>query len=144
MVHSFPTRRSSDLNAVYEHVSAGVAPPLDRGALAPKQRELRRTAHQALARATDDIGRRRNFNTAIAAIMELLNAVGRFGDASVQGRAVRQEALRIAVLVLAPITPHVCHALWQALGSTTALVDERWPAPDATALAQESCEIVVQ
>src|SRR5438045_8775225 len=76
--------------------------------------------------------------------MELLNAGGRFGDASGQGRAVRQEALRIAVLVLAPITPHVCHALWQALGSTTALVDERWPAPDATALAQESCEIVVQ
>src|SRR2546430_16276976 len=76
--------------------------------------------------------------------MELLNAVGRFGDASVQGRAVRQEALRIAVLVLAPIIPHVCHALWQALGSTTALVDERWPAPDAAALAEESCEIVVQ
>src|SRR5207248_1031163 len=120
-------------NAVYEHVSAGVAPPLDRGALAPKQRELRRAAHQALPKATDDIGRRRNFNTAIAAIMELLNALGRFGDPSAQGRAVRQEALRIAVLVLEPITPHVCHVLWRALGSTSALVDERWPAPDARA-----------
>src|SRR5260370_40541619 len=76
--------------------------------------------------------------------MELLNAVGRFGDASAQGRAVRQEALRIAILVLAPITPHVCHALWQALGSTTALIDERWPAADAAALAPETHEIVVQ
>ena len=131
-------------HAVYEHVAAGPAAALKASALTGAQRELRRTAHQALAKATDDIGRRRNFNTAIAAIMELLNALGRFGDPSAQGRAVRQEALRIAVLVLAPITPHVCHALWQALGSTSALVDERWPAPDAAALAQESCEIVVQ
>ena len=131
-------------HAVYEHVAAGPAAALKASALTGAQRELRRTAHQALAKATDDIGRRRNFNTAIAAIMELLNALGRFGDPSAQGRAVRQEALRIAVLVLAPITPHVCHALWQALGSTSALVDERWPAPDAAALAQESYEIVVQ
>jgi leucyl-tRNA synthetase len=131
-------------NAVYEHVAAGPPPPLDTSALTPAQRELRRTAHQALAKATDDIGRRRNFNTAIAAIMELLNAVRRFGDASAHGRAVRHEALRIAILVLAPITPHVCHALWQALGSTTALVDERWPAADAAALAEDTHEIVVQ
>jgi leucyl-tRNA synthetase len=131
-------------NAVYEHVAAGPAPPLDTRALTAAQRELRRTAHQALAKATDDIGRRRNFNTAIAAIMELLNAVRRFGDASAHGRAVRHEALRIAILVLAPITPHVCHALWQALGSTTALLDERWPAADAAALAQATHEIVVQ
>ena len=131
-------------HGVYEHVAAGPAPALQASALTEAQRELRRAAHQALAKATDDIGRRRNFNTAIAAIMELLNAVGRFGDASAQGRAVRQEALRIAVLVLAPITPHVCHALWQALGSTSALLDERWPAADTAALVQESCEIVVQ
>jgi leucyl-tRNA synthetase len=129
---------------VYEHVAPGAAPALDASALTGAQRELRRAAHQALAKATDDIGRRRNFNTAIAAIMELLNAVRRCSDMSAQGRAVRQEALQIAVLVLAPITPHVCHALWQALGSTTALVDERWPAADAAALAQESYEIVVQ
>jgi leucyl-tRNA synthetase len=131
-------------NAVYQHVAAGPAPALDASALTGAQRELRRTAHQALAKATDDIGRRRNFNTAIAAIMELLNAVGRFSDPSAAGSAVRQEALRIATLVLAPITPHVCHALWQALGSTTALVDERWPAADAAALAQDTHEIVVQ
>ncbi len=131
-------------NAVYEHVAAGPAPRLDASALTGAQRELRRAVHQALAKATDDIGRRRNFNTAIAAIMELLNAVGRFSDASAAASAVRQEALQIAVLVLAPITPHVCHALWQALGSTTALVDERWPSADAAALAQECHEIVVQ
>ncbi len=131
-------------NAVYEHVSAGTAPPPDIAALSAAQRELRRAAHQALAKATDDIGRRRNFNTAIAAIMELLNSIQRFADSSPQGRAVRQEALGIAVLVLAPITPHVCHALWRSLGHATALVDERWPKPDPDALTQDTHQLVVQ
>jgi leucyl-tRNA synthetase len=131
-------------NSVYEHVTAGSAPALEPHALSPAQRELRRAAHQALAKATDDIGRRRNFNTAAAAMMELLNAIRSFGDTSPQGRAVRHEALSIATLVLAPITPHVCHALWQALGHSSALIDERWPVPDAHALATETHAIVVQ
>lgn len=131
-------------NAVYQHVSASAAAPLDPTALSAAQRELRRAAHQALLKATDDIGRRRNFNTAIAHIMELLNAVGRFDDSSAQGRAVRHEALRIATIVLAPITPHVCHALWQALGYATALIDERWPEPDGQALVQDMHILVVQ
>jgi leucyl-tRNA synthetase len=130
--------------AVYEQARAGSAPPLELAGLSGAQRELRRAAHQALAKATDDIGRRRNFNTAIAAVMELLNAVQRFADGSPQGRAVRQEALEIAVLVLSPIIPHVCHALWQGLGRQTALIEERWPAPDPGALAQDTHEIVVQ
>ena len=131
-------------NTVYEHVAAGAAPALDPRALTPAQGDLRRQAHQALAKATDDIGRRRNFNTAIAAMMELLNSIRAFGDAGPQGRAVRQEALTLAVLVLSPITPHVCHALWQALGHASALVDERWPKPDPAALTQETHQLVVQ
>jgi leucyl-tRNA synthetase len=131
-------------HAVYEHVSAGVAPRLELAALADTQLALRRAAHQTLAKAGDDIGRRRNFNTAIAAVMELLNAVTRFADSSPQGRAVRHEALEIATLVLSPITPHVCHALWHALGHRAALIDERWPAPDPQALVQQTVEIVVQ
>jgi leucyl-tRNA synthetase len=131
-------------HAVYEHVAAGAAPPLDTAALSEAQRDLRRTVHQRLAKATDDIGRRRNFNTAIAAMIEVLNALQRFEDASSQGRAVRQEALQTAVLVLSPIIPHVCHALWRGLGKTTALIDERWPLPDAGALVQDTHELVVQ
>jgi leucyl-tRNA synthetase len=131
-------------STVYDHVALGVAPPLEPQTLTPAQRELRRAAHQALAKATDDIGRRRNFNTAASAMMELLNAIRSFADTSPQGRAVRQEALSIATLVLAPITPHVCHALWQALGHSGALIDERWPAPDAQALATDMHAIVVQ
>jgi leucyl-tRNA synthetase len=131
-------------NTVYEHLKAGAAPPLEAGSLSAAQRELRRQAHQALAKATDDIGRRRNFNTAIAAMMELLNSIRGTDDASPQGRAVRHEALGIAVLVLSPITPHVCHALWQVLGHQTAPIDERWPQPDTAALAQDTHAIVVQ
>jgi len=131
-------------NAVYEHVAAGPAPALTPAALTSAQRELRRAAHQTLAKAGDDIGRRRSFNTAIAAVMELLNSIGRFTEHGPQGRAVRQEALSLAVLILAPITPHICHALWQALGHGSALIDEPWPSADAAALAQDTHSMVVQ
>ena len=131
-------------SAVYEHVRAGSPGDLAGAALTEPQRALRRAAHQALAKATDDIGRRHNFNTAIAACMELLNAVGRFEDATPAGRVVRHEALEIIVRVLAPIVPHLCHALWQALGHERAVVDERWPEVDPAALVRDTVEMVVQ
>jgi len=130
--------------AVHEHVQAGPAPALEVAALDAGQKALRRIAHQTLAKVTDDIGRRRTFNTAIAAVMELLNAIGRFSDASAQGRAVRQEACTIIAVCLSPIVPHVCHTLWQALGHAGALIDQPWPAPDAAALKQDQIEISVQ
>src|ERR1700736_1277548 len=84
--------------AVYEHVSQGPPAPLDKSALTEPQRAIRKQAHQTLAKVTDDIGRRRTFNTAIAAVMELLNALAKFPQPSAQDRAVSQEALEIAVL----------------------------------------------
>ena len=131
-------------HAVYEHVNRGLPPRLDTRTLTDAQRGVRRAAHQALAKAADDIGRRRNFNTAIAASMELLNAIGRFDDPTEQGRAVRHEALEIITLMLAPIIPHATHALWSALGHERAAVDELWPKVDDSALTQESVEFVVQ
>jgi leucyl-tRNA synthetase len=134
--------------AVHDHVTAGAAGAPAAGAvpagatLSPAARELRHRAHQTIVRVTADIGRRRTFNTAIAAVMELLNAIGAAGDEDM--RAVRQEALEIAVLLLSPIVPHICHALWQALGHEGAVVDEAWPEADPAALAQESVELVVQ
>ena len=122
----------------------GPAPALDVAALDAGQKALRRSAHQTLAKVTDDIGRRRTFNTAIAAVMELLNALGRFADASPQGRAVRHEAFGIVAVCLSPIVPHVCHALWQALGHEGALIDQPWPVPDAAAQVQDEIEISVQ
>jgi leucyl-tRNA synthetase len=105
---------------------------------------VRRQAHQTLAKVTDDIGRRRTFNTAIAAVMELLNAVARYSPATVQDKALIQEALEIAVVALSPIIPHVTHALWRELGHATALIDEPWPAVDPAALEQSTVELVVQ
>jgi leucyl-tRNA synthetase len=138
--------------AVHQHVEKGAVPPridggrshVDASALTGPQKALRRLAHQTLAKVGDDIGRRRTFNTAIAAVMELLNAITRFEDASPAGREVAQEALEIVVLTLSPVIPHVTHALWTELGHSTALVDERWPAHDPAALVQDSLTYAVQ
>jgi leucyl-tRNA synthetase len=134
--------------AVYDHVAggagAGPLPALQPSVLSAEARELRRSAHQTLAKVTGDIARRRTFNTAIAAVMELLNAVGHYGEGGDSARAVRQEALEIAVLALSPIVPHICHALWQQLGHSRAVIDEPWPEPDRAALAQDLVELVVQ
>jgi leucyl-tRNA synthetase len=140
--------------AVFEHVAAGgpvgatdVA-AVTGGALPDADRDLRRVAHHTLAKVEDDIGRRRVFNTAVASVMELLNAVGKHSaEAAGQqpaARAVRQEALEIAVLCLSPMVPHVCHQLWQELGQGGELWRTRWRKPDAAALVQDAIEIVVQ
>jgi leucyl-tRNA synthetase len=131
--------------AVHQHVQAGLpVSPLDKAALSPAQRDLRRQVHETLAKVTHDIGRRRTFNTAIAAVMELMNGVARFDDRSAQGRAVVQEALEIVVLGLSPVVPHACHALWKELGHAEAVIDQRWPQVDADALLRDSIEVVVQ
>jgi leucyl-tRNA synthetase len=130
--------------AVHQHVGAGPAPALDVGALDEAQRTLRRQVHETLVKVTTDIGRRRTFNTAIAAVMELMNSIARFDDRSTQGRAVVQEALEVVVLVLSPVVPHACHALWRELGHAGALVDERWLEPDTRALERATIELVVQ
>jgi leucyl-tRNA synthetase len=129
---------------VHGHVQAGPAAAPDVASLNPAQRELRRQVHQTLAKVGDDIGRRRTFNTAIAAVMELLNSLVRFADSSAPGRAVMQEALDLVVLMLSPFVPHAAHAMWRALGHESAIVDEAWPEPDARALALDTVEIVVQ
>jgi leucyl-tRNA synthetase len=130
--------------AVHDHVTQGDAPALDKGALTEAQRAIRRQAHHTLAKITDDIGRRRTFNTAIAAAMELLNALSKHPQKSPQDRSVVHEALEIAVLGLSPIIPHVTHALWRALGHVTALIDERWMTVDSAALQTSSIAMVVQ
>jgi len=130
--------------AVHAHLGAGERAALEPAALGAADRELRRLAHQTLVKVGDDYGRRRTFNTAIAAVMELLNAVTRHDGGTAQGRAVIHEALEIAVLTLSPVVPHAAHALWHALGHARAVIDEPWPAADPAALQQDSVELVVQ
>ncbi|MEZ5565577.1 MAG: leucine--tRNA ligase [Gammaproteobacteria bacterium] len=130
--------------AVHAHVADGPASKLDPAALTKSGIALRRQVHQALVKVTDDIGRRRTFNTAIAAVMELLNSLNRADVATPSDRAVMQEALELIVLMLSPIVPHICHHLWNVLGHPGAIIDQAWPSPDRSALVAETREIVVQ
>ena len=97
---------------VYRHVREGTVEDLEVAALNTGQKELSRRTNDTIAKVGDDIGRRFTFNTAIAAVLKLLNHVSKSTDHSVQGSAVIQEALEAACLLLSPIVPHVCHRLW--------------------------------
>ncbi len=130
---------------VHAHRQAGQPAPLDVDALPQAQKDLRRKAHETIAKVGDDYSRRQTFNTAIAAVMELLNEVGKLADRSnPQGLAVEREALEAAVLLLAPIVPHISQALWQALGHDTIPLDTPWPLVDQRALTRANIEMVVQ
>jgi leucyl-tRNA synthetase len=133
---------------VANHTSRGpVTSSPQPSALSPQQKTLRRQVHETIQKVSDDIGRRYAFNTAIAALMELLNAVSKFDDSSEQGRAVRNEALEAMVLLLNPVTPHISHALWQALGHPIGpgpLDDRPWPTVDTAALAKDTVTLAVQ
>ena len=130
--------------AVQEHTENGATTDKPAADLTDAAADLRRLAHQTLQKVTDDLGRRHTFNTAIAAVMELLNALGKFTETDPAAKAVRQEVLELAVLMLAPIAPHICHVLWQQLGHDNPVVDARWPAVDDAALKQDKIELMVQ
>ena len=131
-------------SAVIDHTDAGKAGALDIDILTDVQKNLRRKTHQTIAKISDDLGRRHSFNTAVAASMELLNAVNKFTDTSDNGHAAEREALESVVVMLSPIVPHICHALWQELGHESALIDQRWPEYDESAIEMDLVEIVVQ
>ena len=130
---------------VLTHVGQPDHPHVDPSKLDAGQKALRRQLHETIQKVSDDFGRRHAFNTAIAALMELLNALGKFTDQSEQGRAVRHEALETMVLLLNPVVPHVSHALWQALGHAQAVLDDQpWPKVDPAALVRDTLTLAVQ
>ena len=119
-------------------------PPLVLKSLNNNQKKLRQKTHQSLKKVGDDIGRRHAFNSAIATMMELNNALLRFEDNSPQGMAVRQESIEIMLKALSPVIPHLCHHLWAELGNKEAMVESLWPKVDESALIQQEVQIVVQ
>jgi leucyl-tRNA synthetase len=131
---------------VAAHIAQGpaLASVLEVKALTAEQKSLRAKVHETIAKVSDDIGRRYTFNTAIAAVMELMNTLAKFDDNSPQGQAGRQEALEAVVLLLSPIAPHICHRLWRELGHEEAIIDVSWPEANPEALAKEEIELVVQ
>jgi len=119
-------------------------PSLVPRSLSNDQKKLRQKTHQSLKKVGDDFGRRHSFNTAIAAMMELNNALSRFEDNTPQGMAVRKESIEIMLKALNPVIPHLCHHLWAALGNKEAMIDALWPKVDESALIQEDVQLVVQ
>ena len=129
----------------FDHLqTGGDVVALDTAALTDDQQALRRKVHETIQKVSDDVERRQTFNTAIAAVMELSNTIGKFVDVSDQGRAVSQEALQTAVQLLAPIVPHITHELWTALGQEGDILTAPWPQVDESALVRTSIEMVVQ
>ncbi len=129
---------------VQQHLAGPVAPALDVAKLNQKQQDMRRKTHATIEKVSDDIDRRNTFNTAIAAIMELSNAISKFDDSSEQGLAVRAESLRTSVLLLSPFTPHLCHSLWQAFEGTDDILQTPWPEVDAQALVKSNIDMMIQ
>ena len=130
--------------AAHDHVSAGIVPAYTSGELSPELKTLRLQLHSAIKKISDDYSRRQTFNTAIAAVMELLNSLAKQDDASPAARAVSQEVLERAVLMLSPIVPHICEALWTALQPGSRLLDQAWPTVDEAALVQDEITLMLQ
>ena len=131
-------------NLVYQYQQNPAKTALDVTALSADQKALRREVHKTIAKVSDDIGRRQTFNTAIAAVMELMNKLTKASLESDQDRAVMAEALSAVVRMLYPITPHICFELWQALGNESAIDTAEWVKADEAAMVEDEKLIVVQ
>ena len=131
-------------NLVYEYSQNPAKTALDVTTLSADQKALRRDVHKTIAKVSDDIGRRQTFNTAIAAVMELMNKLTRAPLESEQDRAVMAEALSAVVRMLYPITPHICFELWKALGNESNIDHAEWVKADKAAMVEDEKLIVVQ
>ena len=137
---------------VFEHVQSSPSPLEGEGwgeggavgiDLNDTQKAARRKLHETIQKVTDDLGRRQTFNTAIAAVMELLNELGRLDESSAS-RSVKHEAYLAITRLLAPIVPHIAESLWQALGQNGMVATAPWPSVDEAALVRDSIDLVVQ
>jgi leucyl-tRNA synthetase len=126
-----------------QEAESGPTQSLEVATLDKAQKALRRKTHETIAKVSDDYGRRQTFNTAVAAVMELCNEVSRHDGQAAQDATVIHEALSAAVLLLAPIVPHISQALYQTLTGEH-LLDATWPVVDESALTRDEIDIVVQ
>ncbi|MBX2807438.1 MAG: leucine--tRNA ligase [Cellvibrionaceae bacterium] len=130
---------------VYGHVQAGTPAPLDADKLTAAQQDLRRKTHETIDKVSGDYEIRQQFNTAIAAVMELMNTVNQLAERSTpETLAVEREAIETALLLLAPVAPHICHQLWGDLGHKDNIIDHPWPQVDKRALAKNTVTLVIQ
>lgn len=131
-------------SAVAAHVETGLVAAFSTGELSVELKAFRRQLHQTIEKVSDDYGRRHSFNTAIAAVMEFMNAYAKLEGDDATTRAIRQEALENVVLLLSPIVPHISHALWQELRPGVQLLESRWPTANKAAMVQDEIELMLQ
>ena len=142
--HRFVNKIYRLVSSFIEDAKTHTVSNLELNTLNKKQKAIRQKSHQALEKIGDDMSRRHSFNTAIASLMELSNTLIKFADTDEQSMSVRAESINIILKALSPITPHICHYLWQALGNETAIINEPWPSVDKKALEQDEVQIIVQ
>ncbi|MDP3778326.1 leucine--tRNA ligase [Methylotenera sp.] len=130
--------------ATYDHVALGTVAAYTTGDLNAELKTLRRQLHLTIEKVADDFGRRHSFNTAISSVMELMNALAKVEGVDDTSRQVRQEVLQNAALLLSPIVPHICQALWAELCPNSHILDAGWPVADLSATVQDSIEYVIQ
>lgn len=130
--------------AVYDHVSLGEIAAYTTGELSAELKAIRLQLHLTIEKVADDYGRRHSFNTAISSVMELMNALAKVDASDATTRSVRQEVLQNVALLLSPIVPHICQALWAELKPNSQIFDAGWPIADQAAMVQDTLEYVIQ
>ena len=129
---------------ISDNTSSENLPDCDSKNFTNEQRVVRRKIHETIVKVDDDIGRRYTFNTAIAAVMELINVLSRMQDNSDNGQVIMQEGLNTVTLLLSPIVPHITQFIWERLGHTDLIMDAKWPEADPDALKRDELELIVQ
>ena len=130
--------------AVYDHVALGPVAAYRDGELSAELKAVRLQLHQTIDKVGDDYGRRHSFNTAISSVMELMNSLAKMEGTQGLTRQVRQEVLQNVALLLSPIVPHVCQALWAELCPGSHILDASWPVADPEAMQQDTVDYVIQ
>ncbi|MCI8335738.1 MAG: leucine--tRNA ligase [Peptococcaceae bacterium] len=139
------------LNRVYRFITDEAdtellknAGSINKATLTKADKTVRRAVHSAIKRVTEDISDRFNFNTAISAIMEMVNALYAYKNEPELNGSILKEGKETVVLLLAPFAPHMAEELWQELGHQTSVHKESWPGYDPEALVLDEVEIAIQ
>ena len=130
--------------ATYDHLELGQIGAYTTGELSAELKAIRLQLHSTIEKVADDYGRRHSFNTAISSVMEMMNALAKLEGNDEITRSVRQEVLQNVALLLSPIVPHICQAIWAELCPQSHILDAGWPAADQSAMVQDSVEYVIQ
>lgn len=130
---------------VYNYVQDPAKLPSVNGhELTAEDKDLRRLLHNTIKKVSEDIETRFNFNTAISAVMELVNGIYPYREKEQQNMAIIREAMENLIILLAPFAPHFSEELWEAIGKQGSVHQMPWPQYDKEALQAEEIEVVLQ